>query len=68
MKQGCNCECHTPGLVMFHCMPCCSECPDCGINVPTMAFGPYCDKGGCKAGISMAGALKSSPIFQEPRP
>jgi hypothetical protein len=21
----CDCECHTPGVVMFHCMPCCNE-------------------------------------------
>jgi len=34
----CNCECHKPGVMMMHCMPCCNACPSCGKNIKTGAF------------------------------
>lgn len=27
-QSECECECHYPGISVFHCMPCCGEDPD----------------------------------------
>lgn len=31
-KEICNCECHTNGMMVMHCFPCCEYCYEKYIN------------------------------------
>lgn len=41
----CYCECHTNKCVM-HCMPCCSECPNCHQRIKTYLYKEHIEQ--CK--------------------
>ena len=34
----CHCPCHKSGVRMEHIVPCCDECPTCGVNVKSYAY------------------------------
>ena len=44
--ERCTCICHEPGMTVFHCMPCCGQCPHCGDNISFHALDEHTER--CK--------------------
>lgn len=40
----CHCSCHNSDMEVYHCMPCCHQCPHCGKNIVTHAYDQHVEE------------------------